>query len=105
MKTNAAAAGMDAGRLDRIEEHLQRGYVGPGKIAGCLTAVARHGELAYFSCLGDADRERTLPVADDTIWRIYSMTKPITGVALMTLYERGYFQLGDPVHRLSLIHI
>jgi CubicO group peptidase (beta-lactamase class C family) len=99
MKTNAAAAGMDAGRLDRIEEHLQRGYVGPGKIAGCLTAVARHGELAYFSCLGDADRERTLPVADDTIWRIYSMTKPITGVALMTLYERGYFQLGDPVHR------
>ena len=49
--------------------------------------------------LGRADRERDVPVADDTIWRLYSMTKPITGVALLTLYERGLFQLGDPVHR------
>ena len=99
MKVDAAAAGMDEERLARIDEHLRRSYVEPGKIAGCLTAVARHGELAYFSCLGQADRERQVEVADDTIWRIFSMTKPITGVALMTLYERGYFQLADPVHR------
>ena len=99
MKTNPTAAGMDATRLARIDEHLQRSYLDPGKIAGCLTAVARRGELAYFSCLGLADREREMPVGEDTLWRIYSMTKPITGVALMTLYEQGYFQLSDPVHR------
>src|SRR2546423_2351335 len=90
---------MDGGRLDRIEEHLRTRYIEPGKIAGCQTAVVRHGQLAYFSSLGMMDRERNKPVQDDTIWRIYSMTKPITGVALMTLYERGHFQLGDPVHR------
>jgi CubicO group peptidase (beta-lactamase class C family) len=99
MKTNPTAAGMDASRLARIEEHLQRSYLAPGKIAGCLTAVARRGELAYFTSQGYADRERKVPVTDDTLWRIYSMTKPITGVALMTLYERGFFQLSDPVHR------
>jgi CubicO group peptidase (beta-lactamase class C family) len=99
MKVNAAAAGMDAGRLARIDEHLTRSYIEPGKIAGCLVAVARHGEVAHVSCLGYADRKRQLLVAEDTVWRIYSMTKPITGVALMTLYERGHFQLGDPVAR------
>src|SRR3954471_6443386 len=90
---------MDGARLDRIEEHLRSRYIEPGKIAGCQTAVVRHGQLAYFSSLGTMDRERGKPVTDDTIWRIYSMTKPITGVALMTLYERGHFQLSDPVHR------
>jgi CubicO group peptidase (beta-lactamase class C family) len=99
MKVDAAAAGMDEARLARIDEHLLRSYIEPGKIAGCLVAVARHGELAHLSCLGLADRERQRPVAEDTIWRIYSMTKPITGVALMSLYEKGLFQLSDPVHR------
>ncbi len=99
MKVNADAAGMDAARLARIDEHLTRRYLEPGKIAGCLTAVVRHGAVAHFSCLGHADRERQRPVAADTIWRAYSMTKPITGVALMTLYERGIFQLNDPVDR------
>jgi CubicO group peptidase (beta-lactamase class C family) len=99
VKINPDAAGMDGARLDRIEEHLRSRYIEPGKIAGCQTAVVRHGQLAYFSSLGMMDRERGKPVTDDTIWRIYSMTKPITGVALMTLYERGHFQLSDPVHR------
>jgi CubicO group peptidase (beta-lactamase class C family) len=99
MDIDAGAAGMDADRLARIEEHLVRNYIDPGKLSGCLTAVMRHGELAYLSCLGLADRERGRAVTEDTIWRIYSMTKPITGVALMTLYERGHFQLSDPVHR------
>ncbi|HEY4987445.1 MAG TPA: serine hydrolase domain-containing protein [Bradyrhizobium sp.] len=70
-----------------------------GKIAGCQVAVTRKGHLAYFKSLGQMDRERAKPMADDAIFRIYSMTKPITSVALMTLYERGYFQLNDPVHR------
>jgi CubicO group peptidase (beta-lactamase class C family) len=61
--------------------------------------VTRKGHLAYFKSLGQMDRERAKPMADDAIFRIYSMTKPITSVALMTLYERGYFQLNDPVHR------
>src|SRR5579884_552421 len=99
MKVNPDAAGMDARRLERITEHLQERYIGPGKIAGCQTAVVRHGQVAYFSSLGSMDLERAKPVAEDTIWRLYSMTKPITGVALMTLYERGFFQLDDPVHR------
>jgi CubicO group peptidase (beta-lactamase class C family) len=99
MKVDADAAGMDPDRLARIDEHLRGRYVEPGKIAGCQVAVIRRGSLAHFSSLGYADRERQLPVRDDTVWRIYSMTKPVTGVALMTLYEHGAFQLTDPVSR------
>lgn len=92
-------AGFDATRLNRITTHLFENYVAPGKIAGCQALVARHGHVAYFKSLGWADREREAEMADDTIFRIYSMTKPITSVALMTLYEQGYFQLNDPVSR------
>jgi len=99
VKIDADAAGFDPKRLERITEHLARRYIEPQKISGCQTAVVRHGEVGYFSSLGSMDLERGRPVREDTIWRIYSMTKPITGVALMTLYERGHFQLGDPVHR------
>ncbi len=99
MKIDPDAAGMDAGRLARIDEHLRTRYLEPGKIAGCQVVVARHGAVAHASTLGERDRERARPVTDDTIWRLYSMTKPVTGVALLTLYERGLFQLDDPVHR------
>ena len=99
MKIDADAAGLDATRLERITEHLNRAYLEPGKIPGCQTVVYRHGAVGYFSSLGSMDLERDKPVAEDTIWRIYSMTKPITGVALMSLYERGLFRLNDPVHR------
>ncbi|MEY2420780.1 MAG: hypothetical protein QOI95_847 [Acidimicrobiaceae bacterium] len=99
MKVDPDGAGFDATRLERITEHLTRRYIEPQKIAGCQTIVARHGEVGYFSSLGSMDLERGKPVAEDTIWRIYSMTKPITGVALMTLYEQGHFQLDDPIHR------
>jgi CubicO group peptidase (beta-lactamase class C family) len=92
-------AGFAADRLSRITDHLNRNYIDPGKIAGCQTLVARHGHVAYFKSLGLMDRERRKPMADDTIFRIYSMTKPLTSVALMTLYEQGYFQLNDPVSR------
>jgi CubicO group peptidase (beta-lactamase class C family) len=99
MKINPEAAGMDAGRLARIDEHLRRAYIDSGKIAGCQVLVHRHGQVAHFSSLGLRDRERARPVEEDTIWRLYSMTKPITGVALLSLYEKGLFQLSDPVHR------
>ena len=92
-------AGFDEARLERITDHLAGRYVEPGKIAGCQALVARAGNVAYFRSLGLADRERKVPVREDTIWRIYSMTKPITSVALMTLYERARFQLTDPVDR------
>ena len=98
-KVDPEGVGFDPARLARIDEHLRTRYVEPGKIAGCQVLVSRSGRLAYSSTLGLADRERDVPVADDTIWRIYSMTKPITGVALLSLYERGLFQLDDPVHR------
>jgi CubicO group peptidase (beta-lactamase class C family) len=99
MKIDADAAGMDARRLERIDGHLRARYVDAGKIAGCQVLVARHGSVAHFSSLGEMDRERAKPVTDDTIWRIFSMSKPITGVALLTLYEQGLFRLDDPVHR------
>ena len=99
MKVNPAGAGLAERQLDRITEHFQSRYVDAGRIAGCQVAVARHGQVGYFRSFGCRDLERALPVTEDTIWRIYSMTKPITGVALMSLYERGLFQLTDPVAR------
>jgi CubicO group peptidase (beta-lactamase class C family) len=92
-------AGFAPERINRITEHLERNYVAPGKIAGCQTLVARHGHVAYFKSQGLMDRERRKPLTDDTIFRLYSMTKPITSVALMTLFEQGHFQLNDPVSR------
>lgn len=91
--------GFAPGRLDRITDHLRRNYIEPGKIAGCQVLVARHGQVAYEATLGLADRERQRPLESDAVYRIYSMTKPITSVALMTLYEQGYFQLNDRVDR------
>jgi CubicO group peptidase (beta-lactamase class C family) len=99
MKVDPIGAGLDERRLERITEHLQRRYIDAGRIAGCQVAVARHGQVGYFRSLGLRDLERSLTVEEDTIWRIYSMTKPVTGVALLSLYERGMFQLSDPVTR------
>ncbi len=100
MDLTHAGSGLSADRLERISDHLNRNYLEPGKIVGCQVAAARHVRLAYFKSFGLRDRERGRPVADDTIFRLYSMTKPITSVALMTLYEQGYFQLDDPVYRV-----
>jgi CubicO group peptidase (beta-lactamase class C family) len=85
MKVDAEAAGMDGQRLARVDDHLRRRYLEPGKIAGCQVAVMRRGALAHLSSMGYADQERRIHVSDETIWRIYSMTKPVTGVALMCL--------------------
>jgi CubicO group peptidase (beta-lactamase class C family) len=97
--TDPSAVGFDPARLARVDEHLRRRYVDAGKIAGCQVLVARHGRLAHAATIGVRDVERQVPVTEDTIWRFYSMTKPVTGVALLSLYERGLFKLSDPVER------
>jgi CubicO group peptidase (beta-lactamase class C family) len=93
------AAGMDPSRLERITAHLEGRYRVPGRITGWQMVVLRRGAVAYARSMGLMDRERNRPVVDDTIWRIYSMTKPITSLALMQLYEHGELLLTDPVHR------
>jgi CubicO group peptidase (beta-lactamase class C family) len=91
--------GFDEKRLDCITDQLVARYVEPGKIAACQVLVARHGCVAYHRSFGLADLERSIPVKEDTVWRIYSMTRPVTSVALVTLYEQARFQLSDPIHR------
>jgi CubicO group peptidase (beta-lactamase class C family) len=91
--------GLSSDGLRRLDEHLDKAYVAQGKIAGALTLVARKGKVAWLSPLGLADVARSTPMRKDTIFRIYSMTKPVTSVAIMTLHERGVFQLSDPVHK------
>jgi CubicO group peptidase (beta-lactamase class C family) len=97
METNPTGAGFSKSKLDRLRTHLQEHYVTPQKIPGCRLLVARKGCIASSLTLGLMDRERNLPMRDDTIFRIYSMTKPITSIALMMLFEEGRFQLNDPV--------
>lgn len=90
--------GLDPVRLGYLDAHLKR-YVDEGKLAGTLILVARHGYIAHFEANGLADRERKAAMKHDTIFRIYSMSKPITAVAVMQLYERGLLQIDDPVEK------
>jgi len=76
---------------------LMRGLVDEGELSGSITAVTRRGKLVHWQAYGYRDTDRRTPLTDDTIFRIYSMSKPVTGVALMTLYEEGRFELDDPV--------
>jgi len=92
-------AGMCADRLERITHHFETRYIEPRKIAGCQILVQRRGHTAYHRSLGYMDLERQKPMRDDTLFRIYSMTKPIASVALMMLFEEAHFQLKDPVSR------
>ena len=91
--------GFSPDRLARIDRFLEEKYVATGKLPGSLTMVARHGDIAHIGLTGHADVERGTKLAEDTIFRIYSMTKPITSVALMMLVEEGKIALEDPVHR------
>ena len=99
MDAQSQWTGLDAGRLERITDHIERNYIQSGKIAGCQVEVRRHGHLAYAKSFGLRDKERGVAWSDDTIVRIYSMTKPIVSVALMTLMEQGKFEIDDSVHR------
>jgi CubicO group peptidase (beta-lactamase class C family) len=89
---------VDGGRLQRLGRHLE-GYVADGRLAGWHVVVTRDGEVAYDELCGSRDLEAGLPVERDTLWRIYSMTKPVTSVAAMMLWEEGAFELKDPVER------
>ncbi len=99
MEVRPDAAGFSASRLNRITAHLNDNYISPGRIHGCQVLVARRGRPAYFRSFGQMDAERGKAMQEDTIFRIYSMSKPITSIALMMLFEEGRFQLNDPVAR------
>ncbi len=88
--------GLSTERLDRIGEAIQKD-IDEERIAGAVALVARHGETAYFKPFGMMDKKAQSPMQKDTIFRICSMTKPITTVAVMMLYEEGHFMLNDPV--------
>ena len=90
--------GVSAERLGRIRP-VMKGYVDKGQVSGFLTVVARHGKIVHFETIGMRDVENSKPIEPDTIFRIYSMSKPITSVAVMMLYEEGHFQLTTPVSK------
>jgi CubicO group peptidase (beta-lactamase class C family) len=99
MPVRPETVGLSSSRLERLDDYLDRKYVRTGKLPGTLTLVARRGELAHVGVRGMADCERAKALAEDTIFRIYSMTKPVTSVAFMMLVEEGLVALDDPVHR------
>jgi CubicO group peptidase (beta-lactamase class C family) len=98
IEIDAAEAGFSPDRLQRIDRHFAS-YVDDGRLPGWLLAVTRAGRVVHVSTYGQRDVEAALPVELDTVFRIYSMTKPITSVAAMMLYEEGAFELKDPVSR------
>ena len=93
-----AEVGFDPARLTRVNRVLDR-YVDAGQLPGWLLLISRDGSVVHLAHSGRRHLEDALPVTPDTLWRIYSMTKPITSVAAMMLYEEGAFELTDPVSR------
>ena len=91
--------GLSKERLERISAHMQRKYVDTGKLSGSLNLVSRDGQIVFFEAVGSRGMEDERPLARDDLFRIYSMSKPITAVAAMMLYEQGHFQLSDPITR------
>lgn len=91
--------GMSLDRLDRVGRFIDEAYIAPGKLPGALVQVWRRGERVLNAVLGQADREREIPLTEDSIFRIYSMTKPITSVAFMMLVEECKVALDDPVSK------
>lgn len=90
--------GLSSERLDRIGA-VMKDHVAKGHIAGAIGLIARRGKVGYFETYGFQDKEAGVAMRKDTLFRMYSMTKPITGVAVMILYEEGKFYLSDPVSK------
>lgn len=97
-ETKAERVGMSSDRLERITQMTQQ-YVDEGKLAGVITMVARDGKLVHFEAVGNKGADDPRPLEKDDLFRIYSMTKPITATAAMQLYEQGKFHMNDPVHK------
>jgi CubicO group peptidase (beta-lactamase class C family) len=93
------SAGMSKAALDRLEDHLKRRYLDAGRFPGTQLLIYRRGKIVHSTVQGFADLERKVPVKDDTIFRIYSMTKAITSVAFMMLVEEGRVAIDEPVYR------
>ena len=95
--TTPETLGMSRARLARLDEVMKRRYVDSGDLPGILTQIHRKGELVHTGMAGHMDLERSKPMREDAIFRIYSMSKPITSVALMMLVEEGALGLDDAV--------
>jgi CubicO group peptidase (beta-lactamase class C family) len=95
---NPSELGFSAPRLEYLD-HFYADEVKRGELAGIVILIARHGKIVHFSAIGSADVEKHKPMQRDTIFRLYSMTKPLTSTALMMLYEEGRFQMGDPLSK------
>jgi CubicO group peptidase (beta-lactamase class C family) len=98
VRVEPESVGMSSDRLARIDRHFRQ-YVDDGRLPGWQVVVARHGQVVHHSTYGHRHIEDALPVEHDTVWRIYSMTKPLTAVLALQLWEEGAFELNDPVHR------
>ena len=92
------AIGFSTDRLAKVTEFVER-EIADGNLAGTVTLVARHGQVVHFEAAGRYGLEDDRPMETDALFRIFSMTKPITTVAAMILYEEGAFHLGDPVSK------
>jgi len=97
--SKAKSLGFSPERLQRIDRYLQEKYVGPGRMPHAQFLLARNGEIVHQTVIGMQDPERGVQLAEDSVYRIYSMTKPVTSVALMSLVEEGLIALDDPVAR------
>jgi CubicO group peptidase (beta-lactamase class C family) len=99
-RSRSDTAGMSTDRLRRIEEFMETRYIAPGRLPCSAVLVSRSGKIVHNSVLGKSDVERDKPARENTLFRIYSMTKPLTSVLFMMLVEEGKVALDDPVHRL-----
>ena len=96
VEADTAETGLSAEGLDRVDAGLQA-LIDQGELAGAVTLVARHGRIARRSVLGLKDIASGTPLTEDTIFRIYSMTKPVTAVAMMILHDQGLWRPEDPI--------
>ncbi len=99
MTVKPESMGLCSKRLARLDRFIAEKYIAPGKLPCAQLLVARNGKLVHQTVLGSADLETGAPLREDSIVRIYSMSKPITSVAFMMLVEEGLVALDDPVHR------
>ena len=95
---NPEAVGLSSEQLNQATTQLHR-HIESGDISGVVAAVVRHGQLAYFQALGTIDTTLANDMPDDALFRLYSMTRPITSLAAMMLWEEGKFELTDPISK------